>query len=274
MQFLSLRTAISRSRPLLSRPFEMDSQIRKISKNMKLFLVVLMLMVLTGCRAIHRHNFPAPVFSYEQPNFRTSEIEQYYIMQVGDILDIKFFYTPELNETLPIRPDGKISLQLVDEVHAAGLTPAQLDAILTKKYFDRLDKPELAVIVRTFTAHKIYVGGEVRTPGTISFSGDLTALQAIMHAGGYNDTAELRNVVVIRDQGTMTPEFISLNLEELLTRGGTQNDIRLKPRDIVFVPKTGIARLNLFVQQYIDQVIPSALSLGLVYNLNPQVKVK
>jgi len=252
----------------------MDSQIRKISKNRKLFLEALMLMVLTGCRATQRHAVPASSSSYELPHFGTYATEQYYILQVGDILDIKFFYTPELNETLPIRPDGKISLQLIDDVHAAGLTPEQLDAILTKKYTDRLDKPELAVIVRTFTAHKIYVGGEVRTPGTISFSGDLTALQAIMHAGGYNDTAELRNVVIIRDQGTMTPQFISLNLEELLTRGGTQNDIRLKPRDIVFVPKTGIARLNLFVQQYIDQVIPSALSLGLVYNLNPEVKVK
>ena len=246
----------------------------KISQNMKVFLVALMLMVLTGCRTTHRHTIPASGFSYELPHFGTSATEQNYILQVGDVLDIKFFYTPELNETLPIRPDGKISLQLVDEVHAAGLTPAQLDAILTKKYFDRLDKPELAVIVRTFTAHKIYVGGEVRSPGTITFSGDLTALQAIMHTGGYKDTAELRNVVVIRNQGTMTPEFISLNLQELLTRGGTQNDIRLKPRDIVFVPKTGIAQLGLFVEQYIDQVIPSALSLGLIYNLNPEVKVR
>jgi protein involved in polysaccharide export with SLBB domain len=88
-----------------------------------------------------------------------------YIIQPGDQLDIKFFYNPELNENVTVRPDGLISLQLVDEVHASGLTPAQLDDLLTQKYSRELKKPMVTVIMRSFTMQRVYVGGEVNRQG-------------------------------------------------------------------------------------------------------------
>jgi len=84
-----------------------------------------------------------------------------YIIQAGDQLDIKFFYNPELNDSVTVRPDGKISLQLVDEVQAAGQTPAQLDDFLTEKYAKELRKPVITVIVKSFASQRVYVGGEV-----------------------------------------------------------------------------------------------------------------
>ena len=83
-----------------------------------------------------------------------------YIILPGDQLDIKFFYNPELNESVTVRPDGKISLQLVDEVQAAGLQPAELDARLTEAYSLELKKPLVTVIVRSFKGQRIYVGGD------------------------------------------------------------------------------------------------------------------
>ncbi|MBN2132830.1 MAG: polysaccharide biosynthesis/export family protein [Sedimentisphaerales bacterium] len=197
-----------------------------------------------------------------------------YTLHAGDVLDIKFFHMPELNETLPIRPDGKISLQLVDEVDAAGLTPAELDALLTERYAASLENPELTVIVRTFTSQRVYVGGEVQTPAMLPLAADLTALQAIIQAGGLKSTAELSNIVIIRNRGTATPELISLNLKEASTPGGAPPQVPLQPGDIIMVPKSGIAQLNQFVDQYVDEVLPRALNFGFYYNLNPNLEVQ
>jgi protein involved in polysaccharide export with SLBB domain len=242
------------------------------NKNL-LFVVVTVSALLAGCGTMNSSSVPKSGSPNLVEPHKADAGPQEYVLQVGDVLEIKFFHMPELNEQLTIRPDGKISLQLIDEVQAAGLRPAELDAVLTDKYAGKLDNADLTVIVRTFAAYTVYVGGEVRAPGTIAFSGDLTVLQAILQAGGFKDTAELRNVVVIRDQGTMMPEFISLDLKQALVEDGALNDIKLKPRDIIFLPKTGIAQVNQFVNQYINQIIPSALSMGLVYNLNPEVEV-
>jgi protein involved in polysaccharide export with SLBB domain len=195
-----------------------------------------------------------------------------YVLQVGDVIDIKFFYNPELNELVTIRPDGKISLQLIDEIVAAGLTASELDRILTEKYSNSLRDPEVTVIIREFIGLRVYVGGEVNSPGVVPISGRLTALQAILQAGGYKDTAELRSIVVLRNQGTHDPLFMAVNLKEDLTSNIKQNDILLKPRDIVFVPKTEIAKMNQFVRQYIKELIPVTLNFGLMYNLNPEVE--
>src|SRR3972149_12197051 len=90
--------------------------------------------------------------------------EDNYVMQVGDEIEVKFYYESELNERVTIRPDGKISLQLIDDVKAAGLTTSDLDKVLTEKYERKLKKPEITVIVKTFSSQKIYIGGEVTIP--------------------------------------------------------------------------------------------------------------
>jgi len=201
-------------------------------------------------------------------------VQEEYVLQPGDVIEIKFFYNPELNEHIIIRPDGKISLQLIDEVEAAGLTPSKLDRILTGKYEKILKFPEVTVIVKEFSGQKIYVGGEVNSPGIIPLSGKLTSLQAILQAGGFKNTAELKSVVILRNQGTEDPLFMTINLKEDLSTAAHQNDILLKPYDIVFVPKTTIAKMNQFVDQYIEKLIPISKSIGVFYNLNPQVEVK
>ena len=192
-----------------------------------------------------------------------------YIIQSGDQLDIKFFYNPELNETLTVRPDGKISLQLVDEVQAAGLTPSKLDDMLTQKYSSELKKPMITVIVKSFEGQRIYVGGEVNRQGLITIAGNMTPLQAVLNAGGFKETASPESAIIIRKGPENKPVPIAMNLDEAMHGKSGSADFLLQPDDVVYVPKSAIAKANKFVNQYIENLLLfRGVSLGFSYELH------
>jgi len=178
-----------------------------------------------------------------------------YLIRPGDELDIKFFYSPELNETVLVRPDGKISLQLLDDVQAAGLTPAQLDQIITEHYAKELRDPSVTVIVRSFSGQQVFVGGEVGTPGMVNLVPGMTPLQAVINAGGFKETAKLEAALVIRKGEDEAPHPIRVDLKQALYGRGPAAGFTLKPYDIVYVPKTFIAKANQFVRQYIEELL-------------------
>jgi len=193
------------------------------------------------------------------------------LLQIGDTVEIKHYYHPDLNETVTVRADGKISLPLLDEIHVSGLTPEQLDDLLTEKYSRSLKQPELTVILRQSSAQRIFVGGEVIRPGLISMNGPLSCLQAVMQAGGYRDTAEPTNVVIMRNQGTEKPIFLVANLKYDPKKEILPENIALQPQDVVFVPRSKIAEINLWVEQYIDKVLPFSRSVGAYYSFDEGV---
>ncbi len=197
-----------------------------------------------------------------------------YLLRRGDVLEVKFFYNSELNERLPIRPDGKISLALVGEIVAEGRSAASLQAELAERYASSLRHPEVAVIVKEITGIKVFVGGEVRAAGVIHSAQELTLLQAVVQAGGFLRTAKVRNVVVLRDQGTSEPLFMTVDLASDLDGSGLGGDMKLHPDDIVFVPKTKIAKVDQFVAQYIRELIPVALNLGVSYLYGDTVSLR
>jgi polysaccharide biosynthesis/export protein len=177
------------------------------------------------------HAFTQPELFIADTNYR---------IQVGDTLDIKFFYNPELNEKdLPVRPDGRISLQLVDEIPVLGLTPDGLRDLLKKKYeATELKDVEVTVIVRSFSHQKVFVDGEVSLPTLVPVKGQLTIMQAIAYANGLRDTARRREVIVIRRGRDHTPIITTVNLEKVLDGTDLSQDIFLLPSDIVYVPKS------------------------------------
>ena len=190
-----------------------------------------------------------------------------YRIQVGDQLDIKFFYNSELNEQVTVRPDGRISLQLVHEIMATGLTPSELTQLLTQKYALELKKPEITVIVRSFGAHRIYVDGEVAKPGLFPLVGFTTALQAISQAGGMKDTARRSQVVIIRRGEGDKPLVFQVDLGKAIDSTDISQDIALKPFDVVFVPRSVISNINIWIDQYIRKNIPVSTGFGFTYNL-------
>ena len=189
-----------------------------------------------------------------------------YLLQPGDNVSVKFFYHEELNETLPIRPDGYISLQLVGDVEAAGLTVPELRQALIDEYTGVIRTAEVAVLVNHFDTQKAYVGGQVVSPGMIPLSPYTTALQAVIMAGGPLPSSEFASVVVVRNKGTDQPDILVLNLNNALNDAEGTGDIALRPQDIVWVPQSEIAKVNQFVQQYIEGVLPISRSFLLNYN--------
>jgi len=187
-------------------------------------------------------------------------VQPSYLIQVGDQLDIKLFYNSELNEQVTVRPDGRISVQLANEVVAAGLTPEQLRESLIHIYASQLKSPELSVIVRTFASQKLFVDGEVGRPGVLSLVGPTRVLDAISEAGGVKATARTQEVLIIR-RGAAKPEVLKVNLKHLLKAKYSEEDLLLQPYDVVYVPKSHIANLNQWVEQYITKNIPVTFGL-------------
>jgi polysaccharide biosynthesis/export protein len=208
--------------------------------------------------------------SREQANaISTKAAAGQYRLQPGDELDIRFYYNPELNTSVLIRPDGRISLPLANEVQAAGLTPAEFSQELRTSYEQELRRPELTVIVRSFNSQKVFVGGEVAAPGVIQALGPLTVLQSVTQAGGFKETARPSEVLVIRrDPGTpdSEPIVIPVDIASVVDGSNTGEDITLMPFDVVYVPKSPVANVNKFVDQYIRQNIP--FGFGLTYGID------
>ena len=173
----------------------------------------------------------------------------------GDVIEVKFFYTPELNENSTVRPDGRISLQLIGEVMAEGKTPIELRNELLELYKPHLKIPDIAVIVRSLQDRLVFVGGQVMTPGIVEMPGEMNVLEAVMAVGGFDlREAELKNVIVIRHVGGRRYGY-SIDLKSALDGDETQ-PFYLEPKDIVYVPRTKIAKVDQWIDQHINKIIP------------------
>ncbi len=167
--------------------------------------------------------------------------DEQYVIKPGDKLSIKFFFNPELNEQdLIVRPDGRISLQLVHEVEAANLTAPQLTRLLAERYSGQLKNPEIAVIVRSVKEPTIvYIDGEVGSPGAFEIVGSLSVLQVVALAGGFKqDTAKTDEVIVIRRDQSDHPFVIKLDITAALSGEDLSQNIQLLPDDFVHVPRS------------------------------------
>jgi protein involved in polysaccharide export with SLBB domain len=183
-----------------------------------------------------------------------------YRLQPGDVLRVKFLYHPELDIKIPVRPDGSINLQLAGEIHAEGLTTTELEQVIKERVSDRLRDPEISVIVAQLAEQKVYVGGEVRTPGFVTYQPGMSPLQAIMDRGGFTDTARLDSV--LRVSGTENDyQGTRLDFTKPLSEG-TLEEMHLAAGDVLFVPRTTIGDLNAFVKYYIKNMLPTTTHVG------------
>ena len=179
-----------------------------------------------------------------------------YLIRPGDQLEVRFFHTPDLNATFPVRPDGYISLPYAREVQAAGKTPEEVATILTERYGQELRDPEIAVLVLLPANAKIHVGGRVREPGVFPLTGSMTVLQSLFEAGGFEAQARLDEVVVIRQSLDNSFMVIPVNLRTVLDGTDVSQNIALQPFDMGVVPNSPIAEVNNWVDLYVRQNIP------------------
>ena len=177
---------------------------------------------------------------------------QAYLIAPGDDITVRFYFNPQLDEDLRVRPDGKISLSLVGEVSAAGKTAEQLSSAITDAYAKYLVKPTAVVLVRAFGNARAFVAGEVRSPGLLDMQrGTQTVTQSIASSGGPTDSASLKDVIVVRRvPNRKEPVVMELDILHVLDGTEPQLDVMLQPDDLVYVPRSGIASINLALKQY------------------------
>jgi len=231
----------------------MPSQNRKRPSRLALPALLLGLLVVLAACVGHKVANPT---SFEIYISEPSAEPPPYRIQPGDQLEIRFYQLPEQNVVLPVRPDGNISLPLANEVRAAGRTPEELRLELVGRYSVELRDPRIAVVVQTFSAQKVHVGGHVGKPGVVELNGSRTVLQAIFEAGGFLPTASPEDVVVVRQTGPNQFAVIPLDLESFLNGQDLRQNLMLQPYDSVFVPASPIANMNQWVDQYIRQNLP------------------
>ncbi len=190
-----------------------------------------------------------------------------YRIQIGDVLDVRLLLNPELNEEVTVRPDGHISTTAAPDALAYGRTPAELAETLRGIYARDLQNPRLTVEVKSFAPTRVYVGGEVTTPGEfITVGPTLTLSQAIARAGGTKLSSDDTAVFVIRRGADDKPQFLATKWKALRQGQDPKADIRLAPYDVVYVPKLGIAEVYQFYNQYIGQFANP--NFGFSYLLN------
>jgi len=183
-----------------------------------------------------------------------------YRLQAPDEIEISVLPQEELNRRVIIRPDGKISLPLIGDVEAEGLTPMQLSDRLTEEFSKYVKNPSVAVIVTGFFSKRIYVIGEVFRQGPVPYTGDMTVFEAVEEAGSFTRRASLGRVILVRGD-LKNPQVNDVNLSEVIKKGRIEHDLFLQPGDIVFVPPNGFAKTGYAIEQVLFPFTP-LLGLG------------
>ncbi len=183
----------------------------------------------------------------------------------GDDIEVTVFSAPELSRTVTVGPDGRIALPMIEPLRAADLTAAELQDALVVAYAGRLRTPELSVTPKTFASRQVFVGGEVARPGIYPMPADIDAFQAVALAGGFLPSARRGGVLVLsRASGAAIVTPVDLSTRAL--RQGFPGAQPLSRYDVVYVPRSAISQVNLFMQQYVRDALPVQFSF--YYDLN------
>ena len=157
-----------------------------------------------------------------------------YRIGADDVLKISVWKEPDLSETLPVRVDGKISMPLLNDVAAAGLTPTQLAALLTERLKKFVADPRVTVIVTAMNSQKVYVTGEVTHTGSMALTPNMTVLQALASAG-FTQFADTKKIYILRIENGQQRK-IPVNYKKLVRGDALDQNIVLKPGDTIVVP--------------------------------------
>jgi len=159
-----------------------------------------------------------------------------YLIGPDDVLAINVWKEPEISRTLPVRPDGDISLPLVGDLKASGHTPTELQKEITDQLVEYLSNPEVTVLVQEAKSHKFNIIGEVEKPGTYVMAGPMTILDAIATAGGVREFAKTTKIYVLRVNADGSRVRLPFNYKEVIKGKDLRADVQLQSRDTIVVP--------------------------------------
>ena len=220
---------------------------------MRRFGLLASLVLLSAC-ANHKYTNVTALPTTVAPVAAAAQNLPPYRVQVGDVLDIKFYLNPEFDETVTVRPDGKISTKLIQDLLVYNETVSQVNDQVKQSYQKELKDPQVTTSVRSFAPIHIYVSGEVFSPGEFIVVGRaLTLTQAIARAGGIKNSGDGKQVIVIRRGAGEQGQVYLANYDAATQGADPAADARLAPDDVLFVPKTGAALNYVQYQQNFQQ---------------------
>jgi polysaccharide biosynthesis/export protein len=215
-------------------------------------LIVLALLALSACtgtRVRATETTPLPRLLELSKPFS----DRTYRLVPGDTLATRCYFNPQLDDEVQVRPDGNISLSLIGELKGAGKTAAELSADISKGYAQYFLKSTAVVIIKQFNGHRVFTAGELRLPGQFNLiTGARTVLESIAASGGATPEATLRQVVLIRKLPNQAKPLVAeLDVSSALSGRDPSQNVDLMPGDFVYVPRSGMAELNLVMHQYL-----------------------
>jgi protein involved in polysaccharide export with SLBB domain len=225
-------------------------------------LGVFVLIFCTNCQSTRKPFFGSKEYGTvdQYPVVR----EETYRLEAPDEIEISVLPQAELNRTVTIRPDGKISMPLIGDVFVEGMTPGEASEKLTEEYLKYTKNPSVSVIVTGFNSKKIYVVGEVFRQGPYPYTGTTTVFEAVEEAGSFTRRASLGRVILVRGD-LENPQVIDVNLKDVVRSGVQRNDLHVQPNDIVYVPPNGFAKAGYAVEQVLFPFMP-ILGVGSALN--------
>ena len=204
------------------------------------------------------------LFAFEQSAWSDVELRQrdVYTLHVGDVISLNYRLTPEFNETVTVQPDGCLNLQIVGNIKVSGLTIEQVHSKIVSLASNQLNHPELAITLKQFEQPYVVVAGEVDKPGKIELHEQTTALQAVMLAGGFKDSARDTQVILFRHINSDMAEVHRLNLHDIKKQSQLERDTELEPGDMLLVTRNKMEHLSRFTK---------ASNLGVYFNPFPAI---
>jgi len=170
-----------------------------------------------------------------------------YRLRYGDSIELKFPITPEFDQTVAVQPDGFISLLQVDDLHVEGKTKSELIEALRKAYGRILHEPEIMARLLEFEKPYFVAGGEVKNPGKYDMNGGITVAQAVNIAGGITTSAKHSQVYLFRRVSDEWTQVTEVDIKSMFNKADLTEDLHLQPGDLVYVPKSRIAKMKEFL---------------------------
>ncbi len=186
-----------------------------------------------------------------------------YVIGSGDQLSVHLTYNPSFDQLVQVQPDGRIALPMVGSVLAAGRTTEALSQLLARQYGAYLQRPDVVLTLKDDGSQRILVGGEVARAGSIPLEPGTTISGAITAAGGFKDSADADQVLLFRRDASGQPHAYRIDVANISSGRDMSQDITLQPRDHVFVPRSGLAEVNLFMKHAFRDNLPINVGAGL-----------
>lgn len=232
--------------------------------NKRLLRLCLALSLVTTIGVAQKNDHAAPDNSKAQLSMDSAATPQFgereprYLLRPGDVFDLQFEFSPEYNQTVSVQPDGFVTLRGVGDIHVAGKNVPELTDTLKQAYGKFLAQPVVSVVMKDFEKPYFIANGQVEKPGKYELRGDTTVVEALAIAGGLNNSSKNSQVLLFRRVSQEWVEAREIDVKKMLNGKDLNEDVHLKPGDMIYVPKSRWSKVKQFIPYTALSMNPTA----------------